>query len=177
MPARLLVTGDTHLGARRNWLPAELDFALSTAELIVHTGDFSTLDAYQLFQGYGELVAVAGNNDDPQFAATLPDRVTLEAGGRTIAIVHGHLERGPSAKAAVVREFAGRVDLVIFGHSHQPEWEEVQGTWFLNPGSPTMKRRAPHFSFATIEIDRDGEFAARHVYFDEQIAPAHQRSG
>jgi uncharacterized protein len=32
--------------------------------------------------------------------------------------------------------------LIVFAHSHQPVNEVVEGVRFLNPGSPTWKRRA-----------------------------------
>jgi len=31
----------------------------------------------------------------------------------------------------------------VYGHTHLPQVERHRGTWILNPGSPTERRRAP----------------------------------
>jgi putative phosphoesterase len=45
------------------------------------------------------------------------------------------------------------VDIVIFGHSHQPFNQMVKGILFFNPGSPTDEIFAPYKSFGIIEIN------------------------
>jgi uncharacterized protein len=166
LPLRILVTGDTHLGARRTWLPDPLLQCASAADMIVHTGDFCTRAAKELFEWHGPVLAVRGNNDDAALMTALPDRLFVTAGERRVLITHGHLERGTSARNAVQKTYGGELDLVIYGHSHQPCWEEVRGSWFLNPGSPTMRRREPRFSFAVLEFDRTGEFSVSITHFD-----------
>jgi uncharacterized protein len=168
VPVRILVTGDTHLSKRRNWLPEPLIDGITDADVIIHTGDFSVPESLLLFNEKRCTLGVCGNNDVPDLAQTLPDRLMIRAGNRTIRVTHGHLERGPSARVGVQKAHAGSVDLVIYGHSHKPHWEEVNSTWFLNPGSPTMKRREPRYSFAWLDIDQGGNFNVSFVYFDNQ---------
>jgi putative phosphoesterase len=50
--------------------------------------------------------------------------------------------------------------VVVFGHSHIPLIEDVDGLLLLNPGSATDRRRQPHCSVALLTIS-DGEPAAR----------------
>ncbi|MEX2425754.1 MAG: metallophosphoesterase [Thermomicrobiaceae bacterium] len=169
MPLRAMVTGDTHLNQRRDWLPRILVDAMIGADLILHTGDICTVSSKALFDAHGPVLAVAGNNEDDQLANSLPDRITLDVGGRSIILIHGHLEPGSSARTAVQKSYAGHSDIVIYGHSHKPQWEEVTGTWFLNPGSPTYKRRELQFSFAILTIAEDGEIDVKFTLFDEQI--------
>jgi uncharacterized protein len=169
LPSRIVVTGDTHFRRAGVQLPRQLRDELMVANLIIHTGDFCTLESKRAFESFGELLAVRGNNEDPDVESSLPDRLRAPFGERTMIVTHGHCEIGRSAKDAVRRAYAGKADLVIFGHSHQPCWEEVDGTWFLNPGSPTQRRREPQFAFAVLEIAPDGKFDARHVYFEKRI--------
>lgn len=166
LPLRLVVTGDTHFRSGNARIPEILVEQIGSADAIIHTGDFCNSDGYRSFADLGELIAVRGNNEASDLSSLLPPQVSLDAGSYSICVTHGHLERGRSAKDAVVRAYAGRHDIVIFGHSHQPYWEEVQGTWFLNPGSPTMKRREPQFSFAVLEIPEDDPFRVSFFYFD-----------
>ncbi len=165
-PVRIVVTGDTHFSPRRNSLPDVLTEAMTASDLTIHCGDFCTRACQSMFEAHGPVLAVSGNNDEAELADVLPNRLRIEAGDVRLIVTHGHRERGSSARHAVQRSYVGQADIVIFGHSHQPIWEEVDDTWFLNPGSPTMKRREPRFSFATLEIDRDGAFNAFFTYFD-----------
>jgi uncharacterized protein len=168
LPARLIVTGDTHLRQGRSRLPEILLKAIADADLTLHTGDFCTLGCKQQFENAGPVLAVAGNNDDSDLAEILPTHLRIGVAERTILMTHGNLERGPSARVAVERAYAGVEDLVIYGHSHKPEWKEVDGSWFLNPGSPTYKRREPRYSFATLEFDASGNFDTVFTCFDEK---------
>ncbi|TVR72513.1 MAG: metallophosphoesterase [Sphaerobacteraceae bacterium] len=156
LPCRILVTGDTHLTGGRTELPDALVSAAARSDLTIHTGDLCTVAAHDLFEAHGPILAVRGNNEELKLDERLPDAIELRFGDRRGIITHGHLEAGSSASNSVRRAYAARFDMVIYGHSHMPEWEEVDGTWFLNPGSPTQRRRAPSRSFAELTIDSSG---------------------
>ncbi len=166
LPFSAVVTGDTHVRRGRPALPGELLTAIERADLILHTGDFCDRETREWFDTLGPVLAVSGNNEDVDLLESLPVRLRVAAGDRRILLTHGHLERGGSARTAVQSAYAGREDLVIFGHSHSPCWEEVNGTCFLNPGSPTMKRREPQFSFAVLEVDSSNCVSTYFVRFD-----------
>lgn len=177
VPTRILVTGDTHLGARRDWLPEALTERMTQVDLIIHTGDFPSVAAMELFRARTDVLGVSGNNDCDELQHRLPERLVLTAGKTKIIVTHGHRERGRSARDGVTRAYQGSADMVVFGHSHRACWEEVNGTWFLNPGSSTMKRWEPQFSFAIVDLDRSGHFTVEFVYFDKQIRPSGDSSG
>ena len=127
-------------GKRR--LPETCVKAIVAADLLVHAGDFTGPETLAEIQALGPpLVAVHGNVDAPKVQATLPERVSFEASGATVAVIHdagprrGRLER-------MRREFPD-ADAVIFGHSHLPLHESADGFQIFNPGSPTERRRAP----------------------------------
>ena len=46
--------------------------------------------------------------------------------------------------------------MVIFGHSHIAEIRGHAGTLFVNPGSPTERRFAPHCTYAEVEVREEG---------------------
>jgi uncharacterized protein len=167
-PVRMLVTGDSHFRSGPVCLPVTLKQRLSLADIVVHTGDFCTVASLTAFESYGDVLGVRGNNEDSRLNSELPDRFQVKIGPLAMLVTHGHLERGRSARDAVHRQYSGDFDIVVFGHSHQPVWEEVNGTWFLNPGSATAKRREPRFSFAMIEFTADSTFEVSFVYFDKE---------
>ena len=51
------------------------------------------------------------------------------------------------------QEFEG-VDLIVFGHSHQPFLAPVDEVLMFNPGSPTDRRWAPSRALGLIHLDQ-----------------------
>ena len=147
------VISDTHLprGARR--LPDACVERIAGADLLLHAGDFSTLEVLRELEAIGPpVVGVHGNVDSADLRRLLPEQRVVEAGGVRIGMVHdagtraGRLER-------MRRRFAGRADLAVFGHSHLPLHEQgPDGFQIFNPGSPTERRRAPAHTMGLIEI-------------------------
>ena len=149
----IAVISDTHLprGARR--LPDACAERIAAADLLLHAGDFSTLDVLRELEAIGPpLVGVHGNVDSSDLRRLLPEERVVEAGGARIAMVH---DAGPGAGRLerMRRRFGDRADLVVFGHSHLPLHEEApDGFQILNPGSPTERRRAPTPTMGLIHI-------------------------
>jgi putative phosphoesterase len=149
----IAVISDTHLprGARR--LPEACVERIAAADLLLHAGDFSTVEVLRELEAIGPpVVGVHGNVDSADLRRLLPAERVLDAAGTRIAVVHdagprtGRLER-------MRRRFANRADVVVFGHSHMPLHEEApHGFQILNPGSPTERRRAPAHTMGLIRV-------------------------
>jgi putative phosphoesterase len=145
----LAVIGDTHLprGARR--LPGECLRLLAEAEVILHVGDFTAASVLTELRRLGRVEAVRGNMDDRELKAMLPERKVIEVEGVRIGLVH---DGGPAAgrHERLGASFLG-CDVVVYGHSHLPEVARVAGTWIVNPGSPTERRRAQTHTMSVLE--------------------------
>ena len=149
----IAVISDTHLprGARR--LPEACVRRIAGADLLLHAGDFSTVEVLRELETIGPpVVGVHGNVDSADVRRLLPAERILEAERARIAMVHdagprsGRLER-------MRRRFADRAELVVFGHSHMPLHEQApDGFQILNPGSPTERRRAPAHTMGLIQV-------------------------
>jgi putative phosphoesterase len=150
------VISDTHLprGARR--LPGACVERIEAADLLLHAGDFSTLEVMRELESIGPpLLGVHGNVDSAELRRLLPAERVVEAEGAMIAMVH---DAGPRAGRLerMRRRFGQRADVLVFGHSHLPLHEEsADGFQIFNPGSPTERRRAPTHTMGLIEV-RDG---------------------
>ena len=150
----IAVISDTHLprGARR--LPEACVERIAEADLLLHAGDFSTLDVLRELEAIGPpLLGVHGNVDSAELCRLLPAERVLEAGGARIAMVH---DAGPRAGRLerLRARFGERADLVVFGHSHMPLHEQAdEGFQILNPGSPKERRRAPTNTMGLIRVD------------------------
>lgn len=153
MTSRLLILSDTHIPKRARELPAPVWDAVEEADLVVHAGDWvSSGFLEELGRRSNLLVACYGNNDGPELRRQLPlvARTTVEE--VRLAVIH---ETGAAAgrEARTDARFP-EVDLLIFGHSHIP-WDSTtpKGLRLLNPGSPTDRRRQPHRTYLTVDID------------------------
>jgi uncharacterized protein len=85
--------------------------------------------------------AVRGNADEPALAVLLPERLEVDTAEARIGLVHDAGRR--AGREVRLRSWFPRCDAVVYGHSHLPQVELVEGVWILNPGSPTERRRAP----------------------------------
>jgi putative phosphoesterase len=167
------VVSDTHLPRFGDRLPPELLRGLGRArvELVLHLGDFTGPDIPRLLEEVAPLEAVAGNNDPPALVRRFGRRKVLTVGGVRIGLVHGDGARGTTIGRSVAAFADEPVDVICFGHSHQPVCERREGRWLVNPGSPTDKRTQARYSYAIVHIE-DRCVAPRLVFFDRSAARA-----
>jgi putative phosphoesterase len=146
----IALLGDTHLprGSRR--LPDACVELLQRAELVLHTGDVTTLEALAALEELGAPVrGVQGNMDEPGLRLRFPERLVVEQEGIRIGLVHD-AGRRDRRHERLLGWFQG-CDLVAYGHTHMPEVTRVGHVWVVNPGSPTERRRAPARTMALVE--------------------------
>ena len=135
------VISDTH-GLLR---PEALD-ALDGVERIIHGGDVGGEDILDDLSAIAPVTVVRGNTDYQPWAARLPVTELLEVGGRTIYVVHDIEDLNVDPAAA-------GIDVVIYGHSHQPVWDQRgDGVWQLNPGSAGPRRFRLPVSVARLQV-------------------------
>jgi putative phosphoesterase len=134
---KLIAISDTHL--KTGEIPPQLQALLEECDLIVHAGDFSSLEAYNAFNSSGKLKAVFGNDDAPELKKLLPERLKFEVEGVRIGVVH---EGGLSVNDTTAQGYLAKemeVDILIFGHLHRPLIEKTD-VILVCPGSPTKPR-------------------------------------
>lgn len=104
-------------------------------EMVIHAGDYiAPFSAIELKKLNVKLVGVFGNNDGEKdgLRKHLPDLTNLlefEHNGKQFAVYHGTL---PSVADALVK--SRKYDVVIRGHSHEAQIEDVDGVLLINPG-------------------------------------------
>jgi uncharacterized protein len=148
------VISDTHMprGARR--LPDAFVERIRAADLLLHAGDFMTVEVLRELERIGPpLVGVHGNVDTAELRRLLPAERIVRVEDARIAMVHdagasaGRLER-------LRRRFGDTADAVVFGHSHLPLHERAaDGFQIFNPGSPTERRRAPAHTMGLAQVE------------------------
>ena len=150
---RLVLMSDTHLPVRAKKLPGQLWDAVDEADVVIHAGDWVSVDLLdQLEARSRRFIGCWGNNDGPELRGRLPEVARVSLDGVAVAVVH---ETGASTGREQRCERAyPDVDVLVFGHSHIP-WDTTtpRGLRLLNPGSPTDRRRQPFCTYQTAEIN------------------------
>lgn len=145
------VLADTHLprGSRR--LPDACVERLRAADLILHAGDVATVGALEELRALGPpLHAVAGNVDEPALQQVLPHELTLEIERVRISMTH---VPGPArGREERLKARFPEAAAIVYGHTHLPQIERMDGTWILNPGSPTERRQAPARTMLLLDV-------------------------
>ena len=143
------VVSDTHSLA----LPQQMWDDFKAVDLIIHAGDICTLEDLKLFMKVRDVKAVWGNMDDVDVKKLLPEELLFEVGKCRIGIYHGE---GPGAQVinVVRKRFTGKnVNVVVFGHSHNPMNEVIDNVLYFNPGSPNDTVRAPYRSYGILNVE------------------------
>lgn len=160
---KIIVLSDTHIPKRAKSLPNRLLDELKDANLIIHAGDWQTIDVYNQLTTFAKVEGVYGNVDDDNIKEMFPENQIVEVSGFKIGITHGH-GTGKTTEKRAIQKFEGEmVNCIIFGHSHIPIKKYNNGILLFNPGSPTDKRRQEKYSFGVITIG--DTLAAEHIYF------------
>jgi putative phosphoesterase len=149
---QLLLIADTHVPQRATDLPEQVWQAIEDADLVVHAGDWVSLDLLDRVEARTDLLACWGNNDHgTEFRARLPEVARRTVEEVRVAVVH---ETGDKrGREARCDQSFPDTDLVVFGHSHAP-WDSTTpgGIRLLNPGSCVDRRMQPHCTYITIEL-------------------------
>jgi hypothetical protein len=148
---RVLVLADTHVRGDLAAIPDVVWAEAEGADVILHAGDVVTAGLLERLAGCAPTHAVLGNND-VALDGQLPLTEVLDLDGVRVAMIHDS-----GATAGRDRRMHARfpdADLVIYGHSHQPDDRVGVGHQrIFNPGSCTQRRRSPFRSYGVLELE------------------------
>ncbi|MGE5174474.1 MAG: metallophosphoesterase family protein [Betaproteobacteria bacterium] len=147
------VLSDTHVPSIVRALPPVIYDIFKGVDLIMHAGDIVELSVLDDLSAIAPVEAVAGNMDDAEVQARLPQKKVIALGRYTVGLIHGKYRI--NIQREMIRKEFDDVDLIVYGHSHTPFWGKIDGVYFLNPGSPTDKQYAPYNSVALLEVGDD----------------------
>lgn len=159
---KVLIVSDTH--GRH----AGFDRALQEAgeiDMLIHLGDVEGGETYIDAVVDCEKHIIRGNND---FFSDLPKEQEFYIGKYKVFITHGHAYY-VSLDPEYIRE-EGRArgaDIVMFGHTHRPFFDDDGGIIVLNPGSLSFPRQEGRKgSYMIMEMEEDGSLRFEQKYLD-----------
>ncbi len=142
---KAVIVSDSHnnFGSIRDIIEKERQI-----NLIIHAGDVQR-DVEDIERAYPMLAcaAVLGNNDF--FVRDMPYDRVFTFGNKKIFLTHGHRYGVKQSLLRVrMRALEEGADICIFGHTHIPYCENINGIWMVNPGTSWR-------TYALLEIDED----------------------
>lgn len=139
------VISDTH-ASNLSDIPVSVLRALENVDLIIHAGDFTDKTVLDGLRNLGDVKAVCGNMDSGEIKRMLSPKETFTANGKRIGLTHGSGAR--LGIATRIRDMFDDADMIVYGHSHEPDSQTIRGILMFNPG-PVRR------SFGMITIDQD----------------------
>lgn len=122
------------------------------AEYIISLGDSELKHSF--LQDL-EILAIKGNY--PRDGGFVFER-TLEVEGKKLFLTHGH-KYGVSTnmRKLLAKGMETDADLILYGHTHIPKFDNVAGIFYMNPGSLVSQRSNVEPSYLVFNIEKDKE--------------------
>lgn len=153
---RIGVISDTHIPSVTDKLPDKIVEIFSGVDLILHAGDAVSNSVHDYLGLIADEIAVCGNMDHLDVCSALPAKRIVEVGRFRIGLTHGFGAPGPLVDW-VRKQFEGEhVDAIVFGHSHHPMNEVVDGVLMFNPGTATDRRFSRELTVGILDVDDSG---------------------
>lgn len=149
MTQRVGVVADTHCPEFVDHPPQRVFEVFEGVDLIIHAGDINGKETLDALRRIGHVEAVRGDHDR---GLDLPLSREIEVEGKRIVIVHGNRSRWleePNTllwtlslgyfrpHGGLARDLRRRfpdADAIVFGHTHRPHAETIDGVLLFNPG-------------------------------------------
>ncbi|MFO7643533.1 MAG: metallophosphoesterase family protein [Desulfosarcina sp.] len=144
------ILSDTH-----GLLRPEVEKALAGCDRILHAGDIGDRHLLERLQRIAPTVAVRGNMDTGAWSRALAVQEMVTIGGLFFLILHDRQRLDLEAAGA-------GIDVIVSGHTHQPEIFKKAGVTYINPGSAGHRRLAYPVSIALLDI-KNGQALPRIV--------------
>lgn len=146
------IISDTHINKHSSRILDIIDKYLKDVDMIIHAGDYKTMKVVNLLRQHKNFIGVYGNVDEHPIRDILKETEIIDVMGYKIGIFHGHGDNKTTSERAFDRFKENNVDIIIFGHSHQPLIKTVGSVLMLNPGSLASKRKERWYSYIILEL-------------------------
>ena len=144
------VVSDTHLHSVTNGFKEIYNRYLAETDLILHAGDVVSSEVID-FLSKNNFRGVHGNMDPVDVKQRLPGKTVVELKQCRIGLMHGW---GSSVglEDRILPEF-GKVDVIVYGHSHRPASFVKAGVLFFNPGTATGYSSSGIHSLGLLQVN------------------------
>ncbi|KAF8820168.1 putative vacuolar protein sorting 29 [Cardiosporidium cionae] len=163
----VLLIGDFHVAQRALSMPECFRELLKTDKIrhILCTGNLGSREVLDQLKGIVGSVHMVQGDMDIDF--DFPEFKTVQIGELKVGLIHGH-QIIPWGDGKSLMDWQRRLDcdILVYGHTHQNIVSEIDGKFFINPGSatgaftPTLHDVVPSFMLMAVR----GTNVAIYVY-------------
>lgn len=156
----ILIISDTHTDTIEK-LPNVIIDKIKSADALIHCGDITGVTLLKQLSRLNSVFYPVKGNLDPYIPEVLPEKRHLIFEGVKVGVTHG----SGSPFGLEMRLFYSfhDEDIIVYGHTHSPFAEEINGKFFLNPGSLVENRYITQNSYAVLKI-KNKKYEAKIIY-------------
>jgi putative phosphoesterase len=140
------VISDTH-----NFFDPQIPELFKGVEHIIHAGDIGTVDILSELGKIAPVTAVYGNSDS---MLPLNEVEVFELGRHKFLLQHIVQPHTPAVLLSN-RVQLEKPDVIVFGHTHKPFNQTIDGIWYFNPGYAGKTRFTLERSVALLHFHHD----------------------
>lgn len=160
---KILIVSDTHRRDENLKMVIEQQVPI---DMLIHLGDAEGSERFiaDWVNPECRMEMVLGTND---FFSLLDKEREVVIGSHKALLTHGHYYGVSMGPEGLVDEAKSRgCDIAMYGHTHRPFLEEIEGVTVLNPGSlsyPRQEGRRPSYMIMTVEEDGTMEYQQKYL--------------
>ena len=134
MTTKIAVISDTHCHEWEEVHPKMRDI-IAECDIAIHCGDIVRQPVVDGFLDTSQKgIIVHGNSDPVDLRESLPYTEVIEVEKVKIGITHPAWGGPEFPPKELFKDFDEDLDIILFGHTHEPLKEDISGTLFINPG-------------------------------------------
>jgi len=163
-----VILGDTHIWNFED-LPRDIFKEIEDSDWAIHVGDYVSIDVLDgLRKLKGDRFKGVYGNADPKYVIDIvPSREIFEISGKKIGITHP-ASGGPieNIKSKVLDIFKDKkVDIIAYGHSHEPEITYEGEILLINPGKGYLETQyfGPSTTIAILILNGDISYQIKEI--------------
>jgi len=143
------IISDTHLHNYSLELKRIVDTYFGDVDMVMHAGDIVEMEVLDAFLTK-KIEVVAGNMDPASVRNHFPVKKIIKVEAFKIGLIHGW-GSPVGLENRISNEFT-EIDCLVYGHTHYPVNQIINGVLFFNPGSATEKRFTKRNTVGILEI-------------------------
>ena len=155
---KIVVVGDTHISHFKD-IPNRIIKYCEDADWVIHVGDYVTKHILEGFQNLkkANFKGVYGNADNLAVKNSLKPKEIIEISNIRIGIIHPHFGGSNSfLEKRILKSFIhDNVQVILFGHTHDPTISVKNGILLINPGKGYQDSNSlkPEATIALLKIE------------------------
>lgn len=157
---KILIISDTHTDSIEK-LPNWIIHQIKSADALIHCGDITGVTLLKQLSELNSVFYPVKGNLDPYMPGILPEKRSLIFEGVKVGVTHG--SGSPFGLEMRLFYTFHEEDIIVYGHTHSPFAGEIDGKFFVNPGSLLQNRYIQQNSYAVLTV-KDKKYSAEIIY-------------